>query len=134
MNAPELLAIEAEDTHKISRKSVRGARIELITRGERRRRWSIEQKQEIAAESLQPNTTPTEGLKDGEYLPLRNVADVSPGPAIVEARCQVAPCAIPRCNASCRRNKGRPHEPHRSPPRSAANATAVRRGCEPAAR
>jgi len=32
----------------------------LITRGERRRRWSIEQKQEIVAESLGPDTTPTE--------------------------------------------------------------------------
>jgi transposase len=32
----------------------------LITRGERRRRWSIEQKQEIVTESLGPDTTPTE--------------------------------------------------------------------------
>jgi transposase len=33
-------------------------RIELITRGERRRRWSVEQKREIAAESLEPNISP----------------------------------------------------------------------------
>jgi len=52
--------IETEDTHKIGRKSVRGPRVELITRGERRRRWSIEQKREIVAESLRPDTTPTE--------------------------------------------------------------------------
>ncbi len=51
----------------------------------------------------------------------------------MQARCQVAPCAIHRCNASCRRSKGRPHARHRSPPRSAANATAAHRGCEPAA-
>jgi transposase len=34
--------------------------VELITRGERRRRWSTEQKQDIVAESLEPGTTPTE--------------------------------------------------------------------------
>jgi transposase len=55
-----LPAVEAEDAHKTDRKSVRRPRVELITRGERRRRWSIEQKQEIVAESLSPDTTPTE--------------------------------------------------------------------------
>lgn len=34
--------------------STRNQRIEVITRGERRRRWSVEQKLEIAAESLEP--------------------------------------------------------------------------------
>ena len=53
-------AQEAEDAHKIDRKSVWRPRVELITRGERRRRWSIEQKQEIVAESLGSDTTPTE--------------------------------------------------------------------------
>jgi len=33
-------------------------RIELITRGERRRRWSVEQKREIAAESLEAGISP----------------------------------------------------------------------------
>jgi len=60
MDATLLPALEAEDAHKIDRKSVRRPRVELITRGERRRRWSIEQKQEILAESLGPDTTPTE--------------------------------------------------------------------------
>jgi transposase len=60
MDATQLPALEAEDAHKIDRKSVRRPRVELITRGERRRRWSIEQKQEIVAESLGPDTTPTE--------------------------------------------------------------------------
>jgi transposase len=60
MDATPLPALEAEDAHKIDRKSVRRARVELITRGERRRRWSIEQKREIVAESLGPDTTPTE--------------------------------------------------------------------------
>jgi len=33
-------------------------RIEVITRGERRRRWSVAQKREIAAESLEPGVSP----------------------------------------------------------------------------
>src|SRR4029079_18168646 len=52
--------VDTEDTHTTDRKSVRGPRVELITRGERRRRWSIEQKREIVAESLSPDTPPTE--------------------------------------------------------------------------
>jgi transposase len=32
-------------------------RIEVITRGERRRRWSVEEKQAIVAESLAPNAS-----------------------------------------------------------------------------
>jgi transposase len=38
--------------------SVLSQRIEVITRGERRRRWSIEQKREIAAESLEAGISP----------------------------------------------------------------------------
>jgi len=38
--------------------SARSQRIELITRGERRRRWSVEQKREIAAESLEAGISP----------------------------------------------------------------------------
>jgi transposase len=60
MDAMLLPPVEAEAAHKTDRKSVRRARVELITRGERRRRWSIEQKQEIVAESLRPDATPTE--------------------------------------------------------------------------
>jgi len=36
-------------------------RIEVITRGERRRRWSIEEKREIVAESLGTGVRPSEG-------------------------------------------------------------------------
>ena len=38
-------------------------RVELITRGERRRRWSIEEKREIVAESLQPGIGPSEVIR-----------------------------------------------------------------------
>jgi transposase len=60
MDAMLLPPMGAEDARKADRKSVRRPRVELITRGERRRRWSIERKQEIVAESLGPDTTPTE--------------------------------------------------------------------------
>ena len=49
---------EIESAHTTDRKSARNQRIELITRGERRRRWSVEQKREIAAESLEPGISP----------------------------------------------------------------------------
>src|SRR3982750_4127197 len=48
-----------EDAHTTSRTSVRRAPIELITRSERRRVWTEEQKREIVAESLGPALTPT---------------------------------------------------------------------------
>jgi transposase len=38
--------------------SARSQRVEVITRGERRRRWSVEQKREIAAESLEAGVSP----------------------------------------------------------------------------
>ena len=42
-----------------SHRSARGDRVEIVTRSERRR-WSVEQKREIVAESLGPGLTPTE--------------------------------------------------------------------------
>ena len=51
-------AAEAESGHTTGRMSARSQRIEVITRGERRRRWSVEQKREIAAESLEPGISP----------------------------------------------------------------------------
>src|SRR5215472_8930281 len=51
-------AVEAESAHTTGRMSARSQRIEVITRGERRRRWSVEQKREIAAESLEPGISP----------------------------------------------------------------------------
>jgi transposase len=50
--------LEAESAHTTDRMSARSQRIEVITRGERRRRWSVEQKREIAAESLEPGISP----------------------------------------------------------------------------
>ena len=49
---------EIESAHTTGRMSARSQRIEVITRGERRRRWSVDQKREIAAESLEPGVSP----------------------------------------------------------------------------
>ena len=51
-------------------------RIEVITGGERRRRWSIEEKREIVAESLGPGVRPSEiihkhGLSSGQLYAWR---------------------------------------------------------------
>jgi transposase len=57
---PMPLSVEAENAHKIGRMSTPTSRIEVITRGERRRRWTPEQKREIVMESLGSELTPTE--------------------------------------------------------------------------
>jgi transposase len=46
--------------HTSSHKSAPMAGLDLIARGERRRRWSVEQKQTIAAESMEPGASPTD--------------------------------------------------------------------------
>jgi hypothetical protein len=58
MDDPPILAsADAETAHKIGHKS---ARIEVITRNDRRRTCTLDQKREIVAESLGPDLTPTE--------------------------------------------------------------------------
>ena len=47
-----------ESAHTTDRMSARSQRIEVVTRGERRRRWSVEQKREIGAESLERSISP----------------------------------------------------------------------------
>jgi transposase len=51
---------DAETALKMGHKSARSPRIEVITRSDRRRSWTPEQKREIVAESLGPGLTPTE--------------------------------------------------------------------------
>jgi Transposase len=50
----------AEDARTIGRKGARMPQVEVITRGDRRRVWTLEQKREIVAESLGSTLTPTE--------------------------------------------------------------------------
>ena len=55
-DCPEISTTGTEadtSTHTSDRNSARPQRIEVITRGERRRRWSLEAKQAIVAESLE---------------------------------------------------------------------------------
>jgi transposase len=49
-----------ESARTTGRKSARGPQVEIITRGERRRSWTPEQKREIVAESLGPELRPSE--------------------------------------------------------------------------
>jgi transposase len=57
--APNGTAI-AERARTTGRTSARKERVEVITRGERRRTWTAEQKREIVAESLGPGLTAAE--------------------------------------------------------------------------
>jgi transposase len=62
--------------HTTSGRSARNLRVEIITRGERRRSWSAEQKDQIVAESLGPDLTPTEvarkhGISSGQLYTWR---------------------------------------------------------------
>ncbi len=52
------VALESEDALTTDRTDARNRRIEVITGRERRRRWTADQKREIAAESLQPRVSP----------------------------------------------------------------------------
>jgi transposase len=62
--------------HKGSHMTAATHRIEVITRGERRRRWSIEEKREIVAASLRPDVRPSEiiqrhGITSGQLYAWR---------------------------------------------------------------
>ena len=62
--------------HKGGHMTARPQRIEVITRGERRRHWSIEAKREIVAESLQAGVRPSEvihkhGITSGQLYAWR---------------------------------------------------------------
>jgi len=54
------ISTDGETAHKIGHKSARSPRVEVITRRDRRRNWTLDQKREIVAESLGPGLTPTE--------------------------------------------------------------------------
>ena len=54
----------ATSAHTSSHKSAHSERIDLILRGERRRRWTTEQKQTIAAHSLSPGVSPTDVARE----------------------------------------------------------------------
>ena len=72
---PDVIAT-GESAHTTGRMSARSTRVEIITRGERRRRWTPEQKREIVAESYGGELTPTEvtrkhGISSGQLYTWR---------------------------------------------------------------
>jgi len=84
-----------ESAHTSSRKSAPMSRMELITRGKRRRRWTIEQKQTIAAQSLAPGASPTEvarqhGISTGQLYTWRHALMACQPDAVTRASVRFA--------------------------------------------
>ena len=101
-------AAELETARTSPRTSGRTPRVELITCGEPRRRWSLEQKQAIAAESLLPGASPIavarrHGISSG-LLYTRRRALLAAQPALTRfARVEVAAASeAPRSNQDMR--------------------------------
>jgi transposase len=100
-------ADQPESAHTSSHKSARTAPIELITRGERRRRWTMEQKQMIAAQSLAPGASATDvarlhGIGTGQLYNWRKaLLAAQPGAAAPGrfARVEVVTAKPLRCSA-----------------------------------
>jgi transposase len=95
---PTEASASTESAHTTSRKSAPTLRMDLIPRGERRRRWTTEQKQTIAAQSLIPGASPTNiarlhGISTGQLYTWRHALKAAqPGAAIGRfARVEVAP-------------------------------------------
>lgn len=59
VTSPALVA-EVATARTTGHRSARSARVEVLTRAEPRRSWTVEQKREIVAESLGPDLTPSE--------------------------------------------------------------------------
>jgi transposase len=91
--------------------------MELITRGERRRRWTPEQKREIVAESYGPELTPTEvarkhGISSGQLYTWRHELLGLQAPVVSRAMPRFAEVALTA-----------PLPPASSPPASAPQAS-----------
>jgi transposase len=76
--------------HTTGRKSAPITRVEVITRGERRRTWTLERKREIAAESLGPELSAAEvarkyGIRTGQLYTWRQRLLAGPKAVITRA-------------------------------------------------
>jgi transposase len=88
-----------ESAHTTGRKSARSQRVEIITRGERRRSWTLEQKREIVAESLGSELTPTEvarkhAISSGQFYTWRRQLLSMPGAVIERVMPRFAEAAL----------------------------------------
>ncbi len=89
-----------ESAPTTSRRSARNRPIEIITRGERRRSWTREQKREIVAESLGSELTPTEvarkhAISSGQLYTWRQQLLSMPGAVIERAIPRFAEVELP---------------------------------------
>jgi len=99
MDSPPDIAVPDESAHTTSRKSARPPRMEIITRGERRRRWTPEQKREIVVESYGPELTPTEvarkhGISSGQLYTWRHEVLGLQAPVVSRAMPRFAEAAL----------------------------------------
>ena len=97
---PPALADEAEDAHTIGHRSVRSARVEVLTGVERRRSWTVEQKRAIVGESLGPDLTPTEvarkyRISTGQLYTWRQQLMSFQGAMVTRAPPRFAPVELP---------------------------------------
>ena len=108
--APARTAASTESAHTTSRRSASTLRLDLIPRGERRRRWTIEQKQTIAAQSLAPGASPTNiarlhGISTGQLYTWRYALRAAQPDAAFGrfARVEVAPQPVAPVDIPARR-------------------------------
>jgi Transposase len=143
--------VDVESAHTTGRMSARNQRIEVITRGERRRWWSVEQKREIAAESLEAGISPITvarryGISSGllytwrcwaataglepllPQLPCRGPGGPCGGPGAPAGGARAGVAAPPPANIDAEADSRRPHGPQVGEARSGA----VRRTSGPA--
>ena len=106
---PSETAALSESAHTIVRKSTPSLGVDLIPRGERRRRWTTEQKQTIAAQSLAPGASPTDiarlhGISTGQLYTWRQALKAAqPGAASGHfARVEIAPQVVTPSNVPTR--------------------------------
>ena len=95
----------AEDAHTIGRRSVRSARVDVLTVDvltgvERRRSWTVEQKRAIVGESLGPDLTPTEVARKyrigtGQLYTWRQQLVSFQGAMVTRAAPRFAPVELP---------------------------------------
>lgn len=99
----DLVESASASTHTSDRMSARTEFVEVVTRGERRRRWSPEQKLRIVAEAMQPGVVAKEvarreGIGTGLLYTWRRdllagIAPASPGPRLPAVVAEAPPPA-----------------------------------------